>query len=100
MSASPTRDTDAEPEVAQDSTDGGDQQGEPEGGGATAREIAMYETEVKEQDRWLPIANGMLSSTYSRLCFMLYEIVIPVSMSMLLLCDHVYQTARKCAISI
>jgi len=92
MSASPTRDTDAEPEVAQDSTDGGDQQGEPEGGGATAREIAMYETEVKEQDRWLPIANGMLSSTY----FMLYEIV----MSILLLCDHVYQTARKCAISI
>lgn len=59
MSASPKQDTDAEPEVAQDSNDGGDQQGDVGEGGATAQEIAMYETEVKEQDRWLPIANGM-----------------------------------------
>jgi len=69
MSASPTRDTDAdaEPEVAQDSNDGGDQQGDPgEGGDATVQEVAMYETEVKEQDRWLPIANGMVISFHTR----------------------------------
>lgn len=106
MSASPTRDTDAEPEpeVAQDSNDGGDQQGDPgESGDATTQEVAMYETEVKEQDRWLPIANGMEISSSSRTrdfesmsftrCFTIFEFMI-----MLLSYDHVTETTCQSAI--
>lgn len=30
----------------------------PDDDAAGAHDMSMYETEVKEQDRWLPIANG------------------------------------------
>jgi hypothetical protein len=69
MSATPPKeDTEGTPEVAQDAADTNDardQQGEQGDGGASAPDSGLYETEVKEQDRWLPIANGM--STHSLL---------------------------------
>lgn len=62
MSVTPPKEIDADAEVAQDANDAVDQQGEQGEAGAT-QEAALYETEVKEQDRWLPIANGT-SSTF------------------------------------
>ena len=63
MSATPPKeDTEGTPEVVQDANDTNearDQQGEQGDGGASAPDSGLYETEVKEQDRWLPIANGM-----------------------------------------
>lgn len=54
MSASPPPDVDAE---KQGSVDQGDDTGLPGG----AQEMGgFYEMDVKEQDRWLPIANGEL----------------------------------------
>jgi nuclear transcription Y subunit beta len=59
---------------------GGDEQGD---GGAPADGDAptqaqldlagLYETEVKEQDRWLPIANGMFDHTF--LCTLMSSVV-------------------------
>ena len=66
MSATPPKeDAEGTPEVAQDAADTNDardQQGEQGDGGASALDSGLYETEVKEQDRWLPIANGMSAS--------------------------------------
>ena len=45
----------AKPEEKQTSQEAEDEmQGHP----ATQEQASLYETEVKEQDRWLPIANG------------------------------------------
>ena len=59
MSVSPPKETDVEPAGAPspDTSEHMDR-GDPEG---QARELA-YEFEVKEQDRWLPIANGWFLS--------------------------------------
>jgi hypothetical protein len=52
-SASPPK----EPEVEQDNQSG-DDQGEMDRGDPDAQGQGQGEFEVKEQDRWLPIANG------------------------------------------
>ena len=56
MSASPTKETDVEQGVPSDNNSEPMDRADPEAQ-ARERELA-YEFEVKEQDRWLPIANG------------------------------------------
>ena len=54
MSVSPPKETDVEQGAPSPDNSEHMDRGDPE---AQARELA-YEFEVKEQDRWLPIANG------------------------------------------
>jgi nuclear transcription Y subunit beta len=57
MSASPPKEADVEQGGVQSPEDPNDQMNDPQDPHASA---LAYEFEVKEQDRWLPIANGQL----------------------------------------
>ena len=57
MSASPPKDTDVEQGDRTPDNSGDMDRGDTE---ATQRDMAYNEHDVKEQDRWLPIANGWL----------------------------------------
>ena len=54
MSASPAKDADVEPGDPTPENSGDMERGDTEG----TRDAAYNELDVKEQDRWLPIANG------------------------------------------
>lgn len=60
MSASPSKELEQEVGEREQSTDEQDHQELMDRGTQEAQQQPVFDFEVKEQDRWLPIANGML----------------------------------------
>jgi hypothetical protein len=77
MSASPPKDLDAEAGEQDQSPDEQEQQHMDRGQQDASQQPPVFDFEVKEQDRWLPIANGEFVPEWLVLfCFVLFCFVL------------------------